>query len=101
MVQHQLADFGEIARPQSQFRRLRFASYDELNAWLLDRCIAWAKAQPHPELRDRTIWEMFEVERASLVPYAGPFDGFHAVPATVSKTCLVRFDFLAARCSPT
>jgi hypothetical protein len=28
----------------------------------------------------------------SLVPYAGPFDGFHAVPASVSKTCLVRFD---------
>jgi hypothetical protein len=26
------------------------------------------------------------------VPYAGPFDGFHAVPASVSKTCLVRFD---------
>ena len=24
--------------------RLRFKSYDELNAWLLDKCIAWAKA---------------------------------------------------------
>src|SRR5687768_575735 len=72
--------------------RLRFESYEELNAWLLDRCIAWAKAQLHPEVRDRTIWEMFEAERASLVPYAGRFDGFHAVPATVSKTCLVRFD---------
>lgn len=24
--------------------------------------------------------------------YVGPFDGFHAVPASVSKTCLVRFD---------
>ena len=35
---------------------------------------------------------MLEAERASLVPYAGPFDGFHAVPASVSKTCLVRFD---------
>src|SRR5690606_9066267 len=33
-----------------------------------------------------------EAERASLVPYAGHFDGFHAVPASVSKTCLVRFD---------
>jgi transposase len=72
--------------------RLRFQSYDELNAWLLDQCVVWAKAQPHPEVRDRTIWEMFETERSSLIPYAGPFDGFHAVPATVSKTCLVRFD---------
>ena len=35
---------------------------------------------------------MFEDERPSLVGYRGPFDGFHAVPASVSKTCLVRFD---------
>jgi len=72
--------------------RLRFKSYAELNAWLLDRCVAWAKAHPHPETRDKTVWEMFETERPNLVPYAGPFDGFHAVPASVSKTCLVRFD---------
>jgi hypothetical protein len=26
------------------------------------------------------------------VPITGPFDGFHATPAAVSKTCLVRFD---------
>jgi hypothetical protein len=43
-------------------------------------------------MRERTIWEVFEAERPSLVPYRGPFDGFHAVPASVSKTCLVRFD---------
>jgi len=72
--------------------RLRVKSYEELNAWLLDRCVAYAKAQPHPELRDQTIWDVFEAERASLVTYTGRFDGFHAVPASVSKTCLVRFD---------
>jgi hypothetical protein len=43
-------------------------------------------------VRERTIWDQFEAERPSLVPYAGRFDGFHAVPASVSKTCLVRFD---------
>jgi len=72
--------------------RVRVRSYEELNAWLMDRCIAWAKAQPHPEARDKTIWQMFEAERPSLVPYAGPFDGFHAIPVSPSKTCLVRFD---------
>jgi hypothetical protein len=72
--------------------RLRFKSYDELNAWLLDKCIAYAKAHRHPELTEQTIWEVFEAERPKLVPYAGRFDGFHAVPASVSKTCLVRFD---------
>jgi transposase len=72
--------------------RLRVKSYDELNAWLLDQCIAYAKAHRHPEQRERTIWDVFEAERPSLIRYAGRFDGFHAVPASVSKTCLVRFD---------
>src|SRR6516164_1605573 len=72
--------------------RLRFKSYDELNAWLLDKCLAWAKAHAHPERPERTIWEVFEEERPKLIPYRGRFDGFHALPASVSKTCLVRFD---------
>ena len=45
-----------------------------------------------PERRASSSGEVFEVERASLVPYRGPFDGFHAVQASVSKTCFVRFD---------
>jgi len=72
--------------------RLRVKSYDELNARLLDHCITYARAHQHPEMRERTIWQMFEAERHSLVPYPGRFDGFHAVVASVSKTCLVRFD---------
>ncbi len=72
--------------------RLRVKSYDELNAWLLDQCVAYARAHRHPELRDQTVWSVFEAERPSLVPYVGRFDGFHAVTASVSKTCLVRFD---------
>ena len=35
---------------------------------------------------------MFEEERAKLVEYRGSFDGFHSVPASVTKTCTVRFD---------
>ena len=72
--------------------RPKFKSYAELNAWLEDRCLSYAKANKHPEFRDKTIWEVFEAERPRLVPYTGPFDGFHAVAASVSKTCLVRFD---------
>ena len=72
--------------------RLRVASYEELNAWLLDRCVAYAKAHKHPELIDCTIWQAFEAERPRLVQITGPFDGFHATQVAVSKTCLVRFD---------
>jgi transposase len=76
--------------------RLRF----KMNAWLTDQCIAFAKAHRHPELTDQTILDVFETERPKLVPYAGRFDGFHAVPASVSKTCLVRFDINNTRRSP-
>jgi hypothetical protein len=67
--------------------RLRVSSYEELNALLLDRCVAYAKAHKHPEIADRTIWQAFEAERAHLVPIVahgstGRFDGFHSV------TCL-------------
>jgi transposase len=72
--------------------RLRVASYEELNGWLLDQCIACARADRHPEQSDQTIWQVFEAERAQLVPIAHPFDGFRATQAAVSKTCLVRFD---------
>jgi len=72
--------------------RVRARNLEELNAWLLDKCVAHARTHRHPEIGERTVWDMFEEERPSLVPYAGRFDGFHAVPASVSKTCLVRFD---------
>ena len=72
--------------------RLRVSSYEELNALLLDRCVAYAQAHKHPEIADQTVWQAFAAERAHLVPIAGRFDGFHAVTAAVSKTCLVRFD---------
>jgi transposase len=72
--------------------RLRVASYEELNAWLLDRCVAYAKAHRHPELADCTIWQAFEAERSQLVQIGDQFDGFHATQASVSKTCVVRFD---------
>src|SRR5947208_13830926 len=66
--------------------RLRAASYEELNALSLDRCVAYAKAHKHPELTDCTIWQAFEAERPQLVQITGPFDGFHATQASVSKT---------------
>ena len=72
--------------------RLRVKSFDELNIWLVEQCVSYARAHHHHEVRGRTIWEQFEAERPNLVPYAGRFDGFRSVPASLSKTCLVRFD---------
>ena len=65
--------------------RLKFKSYEELNAWLLEQCVAYAKAHPHPEVREQSVFSVFEAERASLIPY-------RVTAVAVSKTCLVRFD---------
>ena len=52
----------------------------ELNAWLPSTAASPGRRRPHPELRDRHHrGTSSEEERPSLVPYAGPFDGFHAV----------------------
>ena len=72
--------------------RLHFANYAELNAWLEARCLAQARENAHPEQRDKTVWEVFEAERASLIEYRGPFDGFREVEVAVSKSSLVRYD---------
>ena len=72
--------------------RLKFKSYAELNAYLLDRCVAHAQASAHPELKEKKVFEVFEAEREVLIGYRGPFDSFRATVASVSKTCLVRFD---------
>jgi hypothetical protein len=72
--------------------KVRVKSFVELNDWLLDRCVAYAKANHHPEFKDRTVWQVFEAERTNLIAVPGRFDGFHAVTAAVSKTCLVSFD---------
>jgi hypothetical protein len=99
MASGQVENQVGVVRRRFFVPRPRFKRYAELNdeplerhwskwQWrmLEDRCVAWAKANPHPELLDRTIWDVFQDERSSLVPCVGPFDGFHAVPASVSRT---------------
>ncbi len=72
--------------------RLRFASYAELNDWLQQACVRYAREKAHPEIPGQTVFEVFEAERAHLVPGCVPFDGYRCKTAAVSSTCLVRFD---------
>jgi hypothetical protein len=65
--------------------RLRVTSYDELPG-------SWTAASPtprvhkHPEIADCTVWQVFEAERAQLVPIGSPFDGFHATQASAETS---------------
>src|SRR5665213_2675906 len=67
-------------------------SLTELNAWLEDQCVAHAKRTQHPEFKDRTIWEVFQEERPSLMALRGPFDGFVEKAVRASTTCLIMAD---------
>ena len=70
----------------------RVSSLAELNAWLSDQCIAYAQRHPHPEFKDRKVWEVFHDERTSLVTLRGPFDGFVEKAVRASTTCLIMAD---------
>ena len=72
--------------------RLKFRTLEELNGWLEAECARRAENDRHPEYRDRTVREVFEAEKASLAPFAGPFDGFHQLEAVAQATLLVNFD---------
>jgi len=67
----------------------RFGSFDELNAWLAERCRSvWADTT-HPEHTQFTVAEMLELERDHLMSMPAAFDGYVERPARVSSTCLV------------
>jgi hypothetical protein len=70
----------------------RVKSFTELNAWLADQCIAYARRTKHPEFKDRTIWEVFQDERPGLMELRGPFDGFVEKAVRASTTCLIMAD---------
>ncbi len=72
--------------------RPRFKDYAELNHWLADRCREISQKRPHPEEKERTIWEVFEEERASLLPFNTPFDGSTEKECRVSRTSLISYD---------
>jgi hypothetical protein len=87
-VENQVGNLrDQLFRPKPWVKSLA-----ELNAWLEDQCIAYAKRTQHPEFKDRTIWGVFQDERASRMALRGPFDGFVEKAVRASTTCLISAD---------
>ena len=67
----------------------KWHSFEDLNAWLGERCRAlWAEVR-HPEYRQFSVMEMLEQERTELMPMPTMFDGYVERSAKASSTCLV------------
>lgn len=72
--------------------RLKVKDFKQLNTYLLERCIMWAKTQKHPTLAQRTIWDVYETERPHMMKLPPRFDGYAERPARVSPSSLITFD---------
>jgi hypothetical protein len=59
----------------------RFGSFEELNAWLGERCRALWHELRHPEHKAFSVAEMLELERSHLMPMPVAFDGYVENPA--------------------
>ena len=69
-----------------------FESLDDVNDWLEKRCLALWQDMTHPEQKDRTIYEMWQEERQTLMSLPQAFDGFVEHSKRVSSTCLITFE---------
>jgi transposase len=69
-----------------------FATLDALNVWLEQRCVALWHEMAHPQQPGRTVAEVWQDEKAHLMPLPRPFDGFVEHTKRVSPTCLVHVD---------
>ncbi len=67
-------------------------SLQELNDRLTSQIITYNKTHKHPEFKDKTIDEIFQKERQSLVSAPLLFDGCKETYIKISTTCLARFD---------
>jgi hypothetical protein len=89
---------GQVERQVQSMRkriftpRLNFSSFEELNAHLYSSVLGYAKTTVHPEMREKSIYAVFEEEQGFLVKTAHPFDAGMIQEVRVSPQCLVTFD---------
>ena len=72
--------------------RIKCADLSELNRYLSDMCRVLAAGHRHPEMKARTVAEVFAQEQSRLVLVCTAFDGFRETPVRVSSTSLVSYD---------
>jgi len=72
--------------------RPSFENFDELNRWLAERCREICSTRMHPEDKEKTILEVFEKEKSSLMAVKSAFDGYTETGCRASSTSLVRYD---------
>ena len=74
-----------VVRKRLFAKRRTFADLDELNEWLTDECRNHAATAKHPELKDKTVDQVFAEEKLTLLPLpVSSFDGYQVSVVHVS-----------------
>lgn len=82
-----------VVRNRFFAKRRRFATLDELNEWLEGECRNHAATFKHPELKDKTVDQVFAEEKIKLMALpVSPFDGYQESVVRVSPQLLISFD---------
>jgi transposase len=82
-----------VVRKRFFAKRRTFADLEELNVWLADECRHHATTTKHPELKDKTVEQVFVEEKPKLLALpVSPFDGYLESVARVSPQLLISFD---------
>ena len=82
-----------VVRKRFFAKRRSFADLEELNIWLADECRNHAAAAKHPELKDKTVDQVFAEEKPTLLPLpVSPFEGYQESVVRVSPQLLISFD---------
>jgi len=68
------------------------SSLEALNTQLEERCLSWAKTRPHPHIKEKTVWQMYEEERSHLQPCRTAFNACQVTGTVVSSCSLVHCD---------
>ena len=82
-----------VVRNRFFAKRRRFTSLEELNEWLDGECRNHTATFKHPEIKDKTVDQVFAEEKCKLLTLpVSPFDGYQESIVRVSPQLLVSFD---------
>ena len=81
-----------IIREKYFVPQIKTKTIDDLNEYLINKIIDDAKNTNHPDLKSKTIWEVYEEEIQYLCVQPNEFDGYVIETRKVRTDCLVQYD---------
>ena len=89
---------GQVEKQVNDLRRsifnrnIQYSSFDELNENIKDFLIQDAHVAKHPDIKDKTVWEVYQEEKPLLRTQKHQFDGCIIEERRSTKECLIQYE---------